>query len=62
LIEPHGERVELGLPVLAIAVEPERGIEDRSGIEAAAADAPGALLFDQPGPDQDLDVARHRLQ
>ena len=62
MIEPHGERVELRLPVLAVAVEPQCGLEDRPGIEPAPADAAGALLLDEAGPDQHLDVARHRLQ
>jgi hypothetical protein len=62
MIEPYGERVELRLPVLAVAVEPQRGLEDRPGVEAAPADPAGALLFDETGPDQHLDVARHRLQ
>jgi hypothetical protein len=62
VIEPHGKRVELRLPVLAVAVEPQRGLEDRPGIEPAPADAAGALLLDEASPDQHLDVARHRLQ
>ena len=62
MIEPHGERVELRLPVFAVAVEPQRGVEDRSGVEAAPADAAGALLPDEAGADEDLDVAGHRLQ
>ena len=62
MIEPHGERVELRLPVLAVAVEPQRGLEDRPGIEAAPADPAGALLLDEAGADQHLDMARHRLQ
>jgi hypothetical protein len=62
MIEPRGERVELRLPILAIAVEPQRGLQDRPGIEPAPADPPGALLLDEAGPDQHLDVPRHRLQ
>ena len=62
MIEPHGERVELRLPVLAVAVEPQRGLEDRPGVEPAPADPAGALLLDEAGADKDLDVARHRLQ
>ena len=62
MIEPHGERVELRLPVFAVAVEPQRGLEDRPGVEAAPADPAGALLLDEAGPDQHLDVARYRLQ
>jgi hypothetical protein len=62
VVEPHGERVELRLPVLAVAVEPQRSLEDRPGIEPAPADPAGALLLDEAGPDQHLDVARHRLQ
>jgi hypothetical protein len=62
VIEPHGERVELRLPVLAVAVEPQRGLEDRPGIEPAPADPAGALLLDETGADQHLDVTRHRLQ
>ena len=62
MIEPRGERVELRLPVFAVAVEPQRGLEDRPGLEPAPADPPGALLLYEAGPDQHLDVARHRLQ
>ena len=62
MIEPHGEHVELRLPVLAVAVEPQRGLEDRPGIEPAPADPASALLLDEAGPDQHLDVARHGLQ
>ena len=62
MIQPYGERVELRLPILAVAVEPQRGLEDRPGVEPAPADPAGALLLDEAGPDQHLDVARHRLQ
>ena len=62
MIEPRGERVELRLPVFAVAVEPQRSVEDRSGIEPAPADAAGTLLPDKAGADQHLNVARHRLQ
>jgi len=62
VIEPHGEHVELRLPVLAVAVEPQRGLEDRPGIEPAPADPASALLLDETGADQHLDVTRHRLQ
>jgi hypothetical protein len=62
VIEPGGERVELRLPIFAVAIEPQRGLEDRPGFEPAAADPAGALLRDEAGPDQNLDVARHRLQ
>jgi len=62
VIEPGGERVELRLPIFAVAVEPERGLEDRPGFKPAAADPAGALLRDETGPDENLDVARHRLQ
>jgi hypothetical protein len=61
-IEPQGERVELPLPIAAVAVEPKRGGEDRPGIEPAAADPAAALLRHQPGAHQHLDVARDRLQ
>jgi hypothetical protein len=62
VIQPYGERVELRLPILAVAVEPQRGLEDRPGVEPAPADPARALLLDEAGPDQHLDVARHRLQ
>jgi len=62
VIEPGGERVELRLPIPAIAVEPQRRLEDRPGFEPAAADPARALLLDEAGPHEDLDVARHRLQ
>ena len=61
-IEPHRKRIELRLPIAAVAVEPERGGKDRPGIEPAAADPAAALLGHQPGTDQHLDVPRHRLQ
>ena len=62
MVEPGGKGVELRLPVFAVAIEPQRGLEDRAGFEPAAADPAGALLRDEAGPDQDLDVARHGLQ
>jgi len=62
VVEPGGKSVELRLPVFAVAVEPQRRLEDRAGFEPAAADPAGALLLDEAGPDQDLDVARHCLQ
>ena len=62
MIEPGGERVELRLPILAIPIEPERGLEDRARIETTAADPTGALLLHESGPHEDLDVARHRLE
>jgi len=61
-IEPHGERVELRLPVAAVTVKPPRGLEDRAGVEAAAADPASTLLGHEPGAHQHMDVARHRLQ
>src|ERR1051326_281255 len=48
-VEPGGERVELRLPVFAVAVDPHGGLIDRSGIETAAADPAGALLRHEPG-------------
>src|SRR6516162_991499 len=57
-----GQQVELRLPILAVAVEPDRGVEDRPSGQATAADAPGPLLSHQPGAHQHLDVLRHRLQ
>jgi len=62
VVEPGGKRVELRLPVFAVAVEPQRGLEDRAGFEPAAADPAGALLRDEAGADQNLNVARHGLQ
>jgi len=62
VIEPGSERVELRLPILAVPIEPQRGLEDRADIEAAPADPAGALLLHEPGPHEDLDVARHRLK
>jgi len=62
VVEPGGKGVELRLPVFAVAIEPQRGLEDRAGFEPAAADPAGALLRDEAGPDQNLDVARHGLQ
>src|SRR6516162_10901238 len=57
-----GQQVELRLPILAVAVEPDRGVEDRPRRQATAADAAGPLLRHQPGAYQHLDVLRHRLQ
>jgi hypothetical protein len=62
VIEPGGERIELRLPVFAVAVEPQRRLEDRPGIKPATADATGAFLLYETGADQNLNVARHRLQ
>src|SRR5262245_5659416 len=57
-----GQRVELPLPVLAVTVEPDRGVKDRPRRQTAAADAPGPFLRHQTGAHQHLDVLRHRLQ
>src|SRR5689334_20182857 len=46
--ERRREQIELLLPVLAVAVHPYGGIEQRSGVQTAAADAAAALLLDQP--------------
>src|SRR5690348_3221065 len=62
LVEPGGERVELRLPIFAVAVDPHGRLIDRSGVEPAAADAAGALLGHQPGAHQYLDMARDRLE
>src|ERR1700739_1774070 len=43
--ERGGQHIELLLPVLAVAVHPDRRIEHGTGIEAASADASGALLL-----------------
>src|SRR5262249_34803431 len=61
-VEPGGERVELRLPIFAVVVDPYGRLVDRSGVEAAAADAAGALLGDEPGAHQHLDVARDSLE
>lgn len=50
------------LPVLAVAVEPKRGVEDRPGIKPAPADPAGALLLDESGADQHLNVSRYSLK
>jgi len=52
----------LRLPVAAVPVEPQRGLEDRAGIEAATADAAAAFLSHEAGAHQNVDMARHRLQ
>jgi len=62
VVEPRRERVELRLPVLAVAIEPDRGGKDRPGVEPAAADAAGALLRHETGAHEHLDVPRHGLQ
>src|SRR5258708_23264114 len=54
--------VELLLPVLGIAIQPHGGIEERTHIEAAAADASTALLLHQSGAHQNLDVTRDALE
>src|SRR5262252_716602 len=56
------EHVELLLPVLAVTVHPHGCIEQRTGVETAAADTPAALLLDQPGAHQNLDVSRYGLE
>src|SRR5690242_15182129 len=56
------QRVELLLPVLAVAVEPHGRAVQCADREAAAADATAALLLHQPRPHQHLDVARYGLQ
>jgi protein subunit release factor B len=61
-VEPHRQRVKLRLPVTAIAVDPQRRLKDWAGFKTAPADAAGALLRHETGTNQDLDVARHRLQ
>jgi hypothetical protein len=62
VVEPGGERVELRLPILAVPIEPYSGLENRARIETTTADPAGALLFHETGPNEDLDVARHRLE
>src|SRR5262249_35727170 len=62
LLQHGGEHVELLLPVLAVAVDPNRHRANRVREETASADATGALLLPQPGPPQPLDVPGHRLQ
>src|SRR5947207_881108 len=57
-----GEHVELLLPVLAVAVHPDGRVEERARVQAAPADASGALLLDEPRPHQYLDVTGHGLQ
>src|SRR5258706_3776425 len=52
-----GQHIELLLPAFGIAIEPQRRVEQRAGAETAAADAAGALLLDQPGAHQHLDMA-----
>jgi hypothetical protein len=56
------EQIELLLPVLGVAIQPDGRIEQRAHIEAAAADASTALLLHHSGPHQNLDMARHALQ
>src|SRR5262249_4713423 len=57
-----GQQVELRLPILAVAVEPDCGVEDRPRHPAAAPDAPGPCLGHQRGAHEHLDGLRHRLQ
>src|SRR5437660_10204831 len=57
-----GEHVELLLPVLAVAVHPDGRVEQGARVQAAPADASGALLLDEPRPHQYLDVTGHGLQ
>jgi hypothetical protein len=52
----------LRLPIAAVPVDPQPGLKDGAGVEPAAADPAGALLRDETGAHQNLDMARHRLQ
>src|SRR5690242_20325558 len=56
------EQIELLLPVFGIAIEPHRRRMGGASVEAAAADAPRALLAHQPRAHQHLDMARDRLE
>src|SRR5260370_26810 len=62
VLQRDRQQVELLLPVLAVAIEPDGGVEDRAGVQAASADPPGSLLVDETGANQDLDMLRYRLQ
>src|SRR5262245_42097064 len=62
VLDRGGEQIELLLPIPAVAIEPDGGLEDWTGVEPAAADATAALLPHQPGPHQHLDVLGDRLQ
>src|SRR5438067_1035431 len=62
LAEEIREQVELLLPVLAVAVHPDGRVEQGARVQAAPADASGALLLDEPRPHQYLDVTGHGLK
>src|SRR5262249_53484989 len=62
VVEVKSKSVELILPVFAVAVDPDGGAMDWPGIESTAADATRALLGDETGAHQDLDMLRHRLE
>src|ERR1700686_4852367 len=59
--EGGSQHIELLLPVLRVAIEPDGGVHQGLGGQAAAADTPGALLLNEPGSDQHLNVARYAL-
>src|SRR6516162_9122769 len=61
LLQPVFQCIELRLPIVAVVVDPDGGFIERTGIEAAGADAAAAFLADKARPDQNLDVARDRL-
>jgi hypothetical protein len=61
-VEPACQRIKLGLPILAVTVDPDRGGQDRCNVDAAAANPAASLLADQSRPHQHLDVAGHRLE
>src|SRR6516162_4084821 len=62
LLQPVLQSIELRLPIVAVVVDPDGGFIQRTGVEAAGADAAAAFLADKASPDQNLDVARDRLR
>ena len=56
------KQIELLLPIFAVAVEPDRGLEDWTGVQPAATDPAGALLPHQTCPNEHLNVLGDRLQ
>ena len=63
VLERRGQQVELGLPVLAVAVEPDgRGVEIGPASRRQRLMRPRALLAHEAGAHQHLDVARDGLQ
>src|ERR1700736_1778410 len=62
LCESGRQHIELLLPILAISVKPHGRIEEGPHCEAAPADTAAALLLNQSGAHEHLNVTRDALQ